>query len=108
MSKGCGGKQEGSWHKENERAFRHRQVHRLGKAAHAVSVQLRFFAVVFNRLFERAERIDGLLKDFDHGNAAHIFRSRLRHFVLRTLINQHEFGVLSAHHHAEHGNRNDR
>ena len=101
---GC--KKQRHWNHEYKRAFSERQVDRLRHAADLALKASGFFAVFFYRLLKRLERIDGLLEDLDHRDAAHIFGARLAYAILRRLILGHEPGVLAAHHgeHREYGN----
>ena len=67
-------------------------------AADVPLVMTRLRAVVVDGLLEGLEGIDRLLEHLYHGDAAHVFRPRLAHAVLRGLILLHELGILAAHH----------
>ena len=85
-------------HEEDGHAADDREGCDLGFGADLHRVVLGHLGVLFDRVMERLERVDGLLEDLDHGNAAHVFRARLGHVDESLLIALHEVRVLASHH----------
>ena len=93
-----GSKQKGHGQEERHKAVQGREVHDLGTAAKRAGIVLRHMRVVDDGFVERLERVNRLLEDLDHGDAAHVLGARLVHAHERTHIGLHELAALTAHH----------
>ena len=105
-SQRTGSQEQHHRHQKQKGALGEGQVDGLGHTAHIALIVLRLGAVVLDGLLKGLEGVDGLLKNFDYRDAAHILGAGFGHAVLSRLVLCHQCGILAAHHaaHGEYGN----
>ena len=81
-SQRTGSQEQHHRHQKQKGALGEGQVDGLGHTAHIALIVLRLGAVVLDGLLKGLEGVDGLLKNFDYRDAAHILGAGFGHAVL--------------------------
>ena len=80
---------------ERHKAVQGREVRDLGRPAERAGVVLRHARIVDDSVVEGLERVDRLLENLDHGNAAHVLGTGLVHAHERAHVGLHELAALA-------------